>query len=365
MAALRPKELLELLLEGNPLTPDELEQFIREHRDEDQYFDCKDGAITTPTRRKEGSQIIRKWMSGFANSDGGILIVGVNEPNDKNEPRKIAPCEARIGEQTPEEWATRCLLAMAGSFSPPPRFQTIQHPQGPVLTIAVARAPALVPCVDAGELKYFLRIHDSTVEAPAYLITDLVLGRRQHPILDLHPPTTEVRTHVLPVGSAADRISVQRVSFRFSVENLSLATADEVRIGVISWSLMEGSTREGLNRHLRLHLEIADLESADISIQDVVRSESCVIHRSSPPSGGGTMPLAPFQIGPESSRIGPFYFPCEIPLKVSCAVYVLSKSAPLTWFQLEFRSTHEGIAGVAIIRKGSERPKVAWEADPI
>jgi len=69
-------------------------------------------------RRREGSQIIRKWISGFANSDGGILIVGVNEPADKNEPRKITACEARIGGQTPEEWATRCLslLQLAMTF---------------------------------------------------------------------------------------------------------------------------------------------------------------------------------------------------------------------------------------------------------
>src|SRR5262252_5241233 len=128
MAALRPKELLDVLLEGNPLAPDGLEQFIREYRDEDQYFDYKDGAITTPQRRNEGRQIIRKWVNGFANAEGGMLIVGV----DESQPRKIAACEPSIGRQTLVEWATHCLLDMAGYLSPPPRFQIIQHAQGPV-----------------------------------------------------------------------------------------------------------------------------------------------------------------------------------------------------------------------------------------
>jgi hypothetical protein len=44
--------------EGNTLTPDELEQFIREYRDEGELFDYKDGAVTK--KRKEGRHIIRK-----------------------------------------------------------------------------------------------------------------------------------------------------------------------------------------------------------------------------------------------------------------------------------------------------------------
>jgi hypothetical protein len=75
MATLTSKELLDMLLEGNTLAPDELERFIREHPNEDQYFDYKDGAITTSERRKEGSQIIRKWITGFANAEGGCSLL--------------------------------------------------------------------------------------------------------------------------------------------------------------------------------------------------------------------------------------------------------------------------------------------------
>jgi predicted HTH transcriptional regulator len=187
MASLQPRDLLDALLEGTILSSNELKDFIRKYPDEDLLFDYKDGLLTKPEKRKEGSQIIRREISGFANSVGRVLIVGVNE----DKPRGISPCERNIGGQTLTEWATRCLQNMVGFFSPPSRFQIVELDEGPVLTIAVARAPSLMWCVEDGRPKYFLRMGDSTVEAPDYLISDLVLGRRQHPIVNLHLSTID------------------------------------------------------------------------------------------------------------------------------------------------------------------------------
>jgi hypothetical protein len=80
------------------------------------------------------------------------------------------------------------------------------------------------------------------------------------------------------------------------------------------------------------------------------------------------MPIAPFH-SEELPYVGTLMLDRRIPLKVSCAVYLLSKGAPPTWFQLEFGSLPGGIPRgnisshlkPIIIRKGSERPKVAWE----
>jgi hypothetical protein len=354
MTALRPKELLDMLLEGSALTPEELEQFMQEYRDEDQLFDYKDGAITRPQQRKEGRQIIRTWTSGFANSDGGVLIVGVNE----NRPRGIAACEPSIGRQTLVEWATHCLQDMAGYFSPPPRFQIIQYDQGPVLTIAVARAPVLVPCVEAGELKYFLRIGASTVEAPAYLIGDLVLGRRQDPILDLYLYETKQGPIELIPGALGWRgLGPQDISFSFYIENSSLRTADEVTIGMISWSVVEGEG-EKLNSHLRAYLDIVDLPSMNIQPLEVQLAHHARL------VSGSTTTLAPFQTG-RVQDLGPVYIPRHIPVNVACAAYVVPKGALPTWFQLEFKSVGPGSLDLRfqpkVIRGGQDRPKVAWE----
>jgi hypothetical protein len=80
------------------------------------------------------------------------------------------------------------------------------------------------------------------------------------------------------------------------------------------------------------------------------------------------MSIPPFQTA-NVPRIGTFYLDRRTPLKVTCAVYVLSKGAPPTWFQLEFGSLPGGMPRgnitshlkPLIVRKGSERPKVAWE----
>jgi hypothetical protein len=100
-----PKELLDYLLEGNTLKPDELDQFIQANPDENQYLDYKNGLITTQRQRKKGRATIREYVSGFANSDGGVLIIGI----DEYRPRQITPCEQLIGQQLLKDWASDCL----------------------------------------------------------------------------------------------------------------------------------------------------------------------------------------------------------------------------------------------------------------
>jgi hypothetical protein len=86
------------------------------------------------------------------------------------------------GKSSVEEWATRILGDLAGWFSPPPSISRVDHANGTVLVIAVARAPQLIPYVESGEVCYSIRINDSTCNIPPFLISDLVLGRRSHPV---------------------------------------------------------------------------------------------------------------------------------------------------------------------------------------
>jgi hypothetical protein len=185
------------------------------------------------------------------------------------------------------------------------------------------------------------------------------LGRRQHPILDLHLPAIDTQNVDVIHRRTRDRVPARSLHFRFSVENLGLVTAEDVAIGVIARSLIE-EEKEELNQHLRLFVDLDHAPSAP-------HSSSQIIHRSSL-TGGAIMPIAPFQTA-NAPHIGTFYLDRSIPLKVTCAVYVLSKGAPPTWFQLEFPSLPGGILvgdisphlKSLIIRKDSERPKVAWE----
>jgi hypothetical protein len=349
MDALRPKELLDYLLEANILTPNQLDEFIQANEEEGQYFDYKNGSITSRQAREQGKQIIRRYISGFANSDGGVLIIGV----DEQRPRQIARCEERPGGYPLDAWAPRCLHDMVGFFSPPPRYQIIAHQQGPVLAITVARAPSLVPCVESGALKYFFRIGESTLAIPDYLIADLVLGRRQHPRLDVHSHDFTEVADVRDLSSPNDRREFTRTSFTFMVENLSLVAAEQVEVGMVSWVLRGDDTE--INRYLRAHIDIVERTYGDLKLQVVHKTSDALL------SGTGKPNLEPFKKYPIT--ISSFDFPyVRIAYWLSCAVYVMCKGSPPTWFQLRYfcaRGTEQK-SQVTLTPMGTERPKVAW-----
>jgi hypothetical protein len=108
-----------------------------------------------------------------------------------------------------------------------------------VLVIAVARSMRFVPCIVDGKEVFFLRIGDSTVAAPEYLVTDLVLGRRHRPELQIR----SVAIHKWsPLSPDVDRLGgpatpVYRLTLDLYVENQSLVFADDVSAGAVIWGL--------------------------------------------------------------------------------------------------------------------------------
>jgi Putative DNA-binding domain len=139
------RELMDSLLEGHRLEPEELESIVA-HIEEGQHLDYKDGRITSRQNRRQAIATIRQYVSGFTNADGGVLIVGVSDA-----PRIISPCE-RIGASL-ESWVNDILRDMVPVMAPPPRLQVIEHTAGPILIIAVARAPQLVSCTESRQAK--------------------------------------------------------------------------------------------------------------------------------------------------------------------------------------------------------------------
>jgi len=271
------------------------------------------------------------------------LIIGV----DEQRPRQIARCEEQPGGYPLDQWASRWLHDMVGYFSPLPRYQIISHPQGSVLAIAVARAPSLVPCVESGALKHFFRIGDSTLASPDYLIADLVLGRRQHPLLDVHYHRI-TENKVSPEYDLPNNYQwVTRVSFDLMVENLSLVAAEHVEAGMVSWSLKADDTE--INRHLRAYIDIVETSSGILT--------TYVVHKTTETSSVGK-PFTKNWI-----NIGSFDFLHGLPSPIYyCAVYFICKGSPPTWFQLRYvPAMGTGRESqVTLIRMGTERPKVAW-----
>ena len=314
------RDLLDFLLEGGTLAPAQLDEVIATIP-EGQLLDYKDGKLTHKGRVDEGKRTIREWVSGFANAEGGVLIVGVTE-EPKDAPKAISCCH-RVGQEPLDIWSEKLLERMTGYLSPAPRFQVVPHSAGEVLVIAVDRAPQLVPCVESRELKYFLRIHTSTLEVPPFLISDLVLGRRRHPAIDLtlkHAFWLEGR-YQPPTFPPTLRLRLEML-----VENHSLFRAERLVLGVVGWSL--GNTlAPPLNQHLQAHVDAAD------------------------PTGWSEGPLRwhlahqQYEIETllafdqrERRDIGELLVPFHADGLLGCAIYILPEGAPPTWFQLELRT---------------------------
>ena len=70
--AKRTLDLLDSLLEDRQMSADQLNSLLSDQVTEDQFLDYKDGRILASNAV---SKMLRKYMSGFANAEGGVLIV--------------------------------------------------------------------------------------------------------------------------------------------------------------------------------------------------------------------------------------------------------------------------------------------------
>jgi hypothetical protein len=307
------QETVDALLGGYKFTPIDLEQFVRNHQDEDQYLEYKDGKITGRASRKEANKEIRHAVSGFANSEGGVLIVGVAE----GRPRAISPCEA-TGNEPLDKWAEGLLHDMAPFFSPLPRIHVVAHSLGPVLVIVTARAPALVPCVELGQIKYFLRLNQSTLPAPDFLLSDLVLGRRRQPAFDVsayieQPPP-------LP------REDKSNTTIFVGVENIGLVTTEGLGVGVVSW--VPGNTGPDINRHLMSYLEHPDRVHLG-GYGWILQHSVCT------PIDPRMIKLSPFSKSSFKTDLLLLFSATQ--LELTTAIYVITNDAPPAWFEFAFR----------------------------
>jgi Putative DNA-binding domain len=301
---------LDALLQGEVISAPELDAFILNNPDESPFHDFKDGSLLTTDRRR-AIFAVRKYVSGFANAEGGVLVLGVNEQR----PRALSPC-AQIGSTPVDIWAETLVHDMVPFFSPLPRFKRIGYARGDVLLIAAPRAPVLVPCVESRGLKYFMRIGQSTIEIPAYLLADLVLGRRQHPSFRL----TVVRAGVPSFAQTAPL----NVELSFLLDNVGLVPAEWLELGMLCWS--EGASPTDINSHLLYYATVVPPRSAGLVLRhEIVRHQSPTVRLS---------PFSRLALGQATA----FRFPLPpAPVTYKSAIYVLSKSSPPTWFQYDFQ----------------------------
>jgi len=319
--ARRTMELLEWLLVDRQMTPEQLDALLTEQVEEDQFLDYKDGRELD--NKKKATDTLRQYLSGFANSDGGILIIGVNEKQ-----WKVTGCPAPGGgkledfERGLREWASDCVSPIAGHFSQRPEFCVVEYPgEKKVLVAWTARSLNLVPVYYAGKLIYYFRFDDQTLPAPDYLLRDLTLGRREHPYLQI----SDVSLHGWSLRyDNHQRQGFLDVGLAVLIENVGLSWTGGLMMGVIGYT---DRPRGHVSQYLRSTVEVRE---PDIPNYSGGMSISHMPHQVKPEMAPFTAQTPVLSFSLPTRTVAGFY----TPYVWDAAVYLLSKGSPPIWYRL-------------------------------
>lgn len=219
----RTLDLLNELRRGVETTLERLRSLLEDRVEEDLYLDYKSGKLW-----KEGGlgSKLQRYVAGFANGDGGVLMIGVAEPTERGARRVFDPVDG--DREAILKRARDLLVPLHPHLNPPPRYFGVEVEAGQtVLVIAVDASLDSVLCIERQQPVYYLRMHDSTQPAPAYLVEDIRLGRRRRPRARIEPNNVQ--------GSGRE------LTFDLNVVNTGLIWLDEPHVGVVGYWLSRSS----------------------------------------------------------------------------------------------------------------------------
>jgi len=240
--------LFEDLLNGEILTPDRILELKEKKVQECQVLEYKNGSV--PGCKKDLPAQIRKSICGLANSMGGLLILGI-----ENNTIQIVGCDG-IGELNLSSWVSTCITPIAPNLYPAPKITELIIEGKRVIIILVLRSEILVPRSEGGRLVYSIRIYDQTIDAPDYLISDLMLGRRKIPHLRF---IDFINSDLWPDGGHNNE-SYLNISLNIELENDSLLDIETLIFGLITYSKNDRNALK-IGQYIRNYLEINELSS--------------------------------------------------------------------------------------------------------
>ncbi len=349
MPAPRSRELLFRLLQGETLSPSEVSGLVKAFEAtkelEGQWFDLKAGALL---QNKEGDEL-RAAACGFANAEGGFLLIGYNET------AKAFDHVAPVGKQAPEQWVANALGSLA-HLIPPPRLVTVDVEGGPVLLVTFERAPALVYVIEKGEPVYYIRFGHQTLPMPPSHVADLLLGRRAQANLQLVNVTVQA---VRVVRLFCERVEGLDIGLRVTYENEALILAEHVRVGLVGWAAVPPAT---LPRQLRRSIQF-EQPPEDLNVGGPNSWRGWGLCHAVPPRGvavppAGALAVEPFAFSsdllntwrlpifrrhPEADRRGEI----QTAVETKAALYLLARNAEPQWWQLRLRYNEEAARQLA------------------
>ncbi len=219
--------LFQSILQGHTPNSKDIDSLLPQHPEEGLHLEFKDGKLLNK-KKKERNAELRHHVSGFANSEGGLLVIGVEERREKNKPvhRSVSPCNSGSVGGDLAGWATRTLGQQIGAhLVPSPRIHVVQHSEGAVLILAIPRTDRLIPCWSEGGPTYSFRLGDGTYTMPEYLYADLTLGRRQR--AELRPKANGTLLSQVPEWNL--------FSLQLVLENVSPIWVERVRVEMFGY----------------------------------------------------------------------------------------------------------------------------------
>jgi hypothetical protein len=151
---------------------------------EDLHLDCK-----VWPRDEDAQRVIAKAACGFANGDGGVIVIGMKA---KAGPNKDDPDQIQATEPVADTTLVKTRLQdLIGQFIEPGisgvRVNEINGPAGAKSGFVTVLVPATdgLPCRSRKDWKFYQRISSGTYPMEYFQIADM-FGKRQRPVLELH-----------------------------------------------------------------------------------------------------------------------------------------------------------------------------------
>lgn len=330
------REVFEGCLTDGTVSPDTIVALVRTRTPEDLYLDYKGGRLFANGNAGK----LRSAVAGFANGEGGLLLVGVNggDVNPIDECWRVDGCPETVGKQPLLDWIASSLRELSPYLHPYPKIGTVTVGQDVVAFVATARSSVLVPCLEGSRgVVHYLRFHGQTYPAPPYLLADLLLGRRQRPTFvagpEFDPSISDKAVQAAGRGRAQATLDMS-----VPVRNSSALWATDPMAGLIGPSLLKQQSippelmacvnahRGGVSqvvaslsdaKLLRPFQSAASVE-ATITLPDM--SAFCEAYKAAERAFYET----------RGRPVGP-----KLRLRWHGALYVFCREAPPDWFQVE------------------------------
>jgi Schlafen, AlbA_2 len=152
---------------------------------EDLHLDCK----VWPAKDEDAQRMIAKAVCGFANGDGGVIVVGMRA---KTGPNKDDPDQIQASEPVADTTLVKTKIQdLIGQLIEPGivgvRVDEINDPADKKSGFVTALVPATdgPPCRSRKDWKFYQRISSGTYPMEYFQIADM-FGKRHRPVLELH-----------------------------------------------------------------------------------------------------------------------------------------------------------------------------------